>query len=806
MADVPSALAQAVMPGPSATIGSTPLPGGPMPLSPGGVVTPELGAKLADMGFMVSGPIARPDAVSKTIEIKETPGQQLVNVFLAELDAAKTHRAALRDGMWQVFQANLANKVLDRSGSNSSVADRPNVYTTSKLKLPKSLEVHQRGCADLQRMMTPLNAYPFDLRIWKGRERQDDLEAQTKLETKRQFDGMDYGRVIRELVPDLMEYGIGYLDGPTLPPHQELEWTADEKGQMASSKVDTTQCWFRKLDTTSVYLDPTVKKARDAGYLFEHCPKTEWQMEQWRESMPEDLRAPFDEILGLSPHLTETQPDSMVEMNTKSDERYDVWRRVGFLTRKHFQALQTTGALKPGTEFKPGAAWDVYFERGTRKILKAEVRHARPNKLPVIIVPLIEVDGHYWPFGLQDTMAVVQDLLDHASRAMDDQLDDLASVNAVINPSRISASDYTLKGRKTWFLNENDLVPEMQGSKPFEFFTIPNHLNEILGVIKFIMGLVPELTGLPSYALQPAQQLGSGVRTVGQLTQLNEAASTWIRHVMGGMDEFCIEPMVSGVVDFIGRNQLVPLEGTVKVVPTGMQGAIRREIMLGKLIDFIAQLQQVMGPEAMDQLDRRKLPQLIAEQCGWEGEHVLLSPEDVARAQEAAAAKAQIMKQAELEAQKRAGFTPEHEERRQASVRDTLALMLKALTEKDPQNPAISFVAEQVMESCGRANDGFYAALSIWRKRDALLAEQMGDATPEELARLQAVPGPESPAELEPGAPGAPAATLNPQANPNGNLQAAPDEIANMALSTPDASPVAVPPVDSPILPGGPTA
>lgn len=746
-----------------------PMPAGAAPglnttTAEGGAISRQLGAVLANFGLPVKGPVAQPDTL--TMDAPKETLSPVIALFEQERMAAMNFRLNGREQLWQRFQANIAKRSLASTvtglGNSSVGAPKANTYTTSTIMLPKSSEVHERGTADLLRMLNPVSGYPLDVRVWRDGQIDPQVSSELKTKIKNQWDGLDYGQLCRKLAPNLMAFGVGYVDGPVRPPASEMEWKAGPNGRMLVAAQDDTQCWFDVLDTMKVFPDPTVSKVQDAGYFFIHAPKTRWQMEQLAGSLKDPSGA--KRVLEKDPYLTETRTEQHPQ--TESLKRYDVWRRVGFLTQRHFDALKGSGAIGADKAYEPGAAWDVWYEIGTNTVIKAEIRNARPNRLPVIVVPLLDIPGEYWPHGLQDAMSVMQELLDKSTRALDDQLADTNGVNLLVDPKRVQANNYRVEGRKTWFLTEDELMPEGRAGKPFEFFEIPNQIAQVTNTIQFVMSMIPEITGLPSYAFQPAATLGSGIRTEGQQTQLMESAATWIRHVMGSMDEHLIEPMAESTADFIARQDAsIQMLGTVKIVAMGMQGAIRREIMVRRMLEAIPMLQ---ASGLVEMIDPRRCPEAIFDALGFGGEGFTMSNEEYVQFQAAQAAKMMAMENAKNAA------TPTHEvkERAMSSVRDSLGTMFKSIMDRDTNNPVASFVAEQLMESCGRANDGFYAGLTVWRRRDALLAQQDGTITPQEVEIFNQTPGPESPAELEPGSGnGAPAPSMMPDDNPSGSMQ-----------------------------------
>lgn len=688
---------------------------------------------------------------------------QLVGDFRAEKSASEQVRLE-RENIWRVNLANYNDEIIVPQSDN----------TTSEAIYPRYEEVISRYTSDLLRMMSPLAEYTFNVKVYKEDTDEVDYETGQKIRAKVKgyLDRMDYNGMLRDAALDTGLMGETYFCGPVNKPLGTRRWVTANIGQMKLAE-DTSNCpWFEVISPLDVYPDSGATKPASIGHYNIRRVFTESDMEMLQASDdPSIIKDELDTLIASGPNWT---PAGWWDTDSNGN-KYVIWQRLGFLSNRQLKMLAESGVIKV-EEGKASSCWDIYYTE-SGNIIRAAIRKSLPNQIPMVMARTKRSPKRLHGRSLGESINSITEALNDIFRAIDDQTDDLSGVNAIVDPSCVENADYSIRGRKTWIKHRSTIVPEESNYRPVEFLTIPNNLQALIAAMDFLENRLAVVTGLPSFASQPRESMGSGIRTIGQQEQLWEGAEKFIRLVVGNLDEELTEPIIDSLVQIAIQELKIESAIRVQVIATGVQGAIRREIIGRRFINLYTEL---ANSQKLDWINEPRAMALLTEFFGIQDEGVVLTPEEyVSRAQA-------MIQQKALEAGQMAGATVENQEKHRASsgALDVMLQMFKSLS--DPLDPTGPVIQEQIFELAGKANSRLYAALAIKSRAIAAAALQNNTATQEDAANLTAPFANETPEELEPGAtPGQQNVMADGSQNPMGAIP----EVAPPPPMSPDAMP-----------------
>ena len=268
---------------------------------------------------------------------------------------------------------------------------------------------------------------------------------------------------------------------------------------------------------------------------------------------------------------------------------------------------------------------------------------------------------------------------------------------------------------------------------------MPSNLEQLLACFKQFEAMVPICTGFLEMA--NGQDMGSGVRTDSMMNALWDSLEEFIKDVVGNVDRYWWKPFLRDSVEWIKAYYPHPEQYSVSadLQVHGVRGALRREIIGRKVMEFFKTLHQFGMPDWIDDV---QLLKIIAEGLGIEEERAVLTPAQHVEKMDLAAKKKELMETA--------GNQPGSKERAHASNRDTaMELFKQAMAQgKDSLTPPIAIpAAERLFQLLGIDDqESVQAAHAIWAKMLAQQYEAAGASSPEQSAALlKPLPNPQKP-------------------------------------------------------------
>lgn len=691
-------------------------------------------------------------------DIPLDPLSRLGALVLLKWDTASMRRRRLED-IW--YHALCNDEGFYLRFQSSDVEDSQFFY-----KMTRQYNVEAEGA--IQKFLLPNAERIWDLEPsakpwapWLNLKNPADPEANNRAldlmtqQIQDDLDTMNFDELCREVSGSLPRYGSAIVFGPVRHPNPRKRFInlsalqgADQVGDqdpdaprldaatdflataqksaaadgwaVVTDPADERRPFYNFESIWNFYPDPDAEKVQKMNYFFLRDHETKTYMAGLLED-PTFFKDAISTLLELRPtgaydpmwweHATLTQGDR---------ERYTLLRFYGFLYKKDFEDSD----LDPD-EYKAddkGAVYEIWM--CDRRVIKCKKREFRPDRLPIKVIPMDKRDGSPLGRGIGEKLFDIQDMLNSLARACHDDIRHSMGANAMVDMNAVVAgTDLSIRGRKVWPVRRTELTGGGT-SKPVEYFLVPTQQDHYMASIEKWRRIAPEICGLPK-TLMP-EQMGSGMRTDEMLQAIFEQAETFIKVVMGNIDQHWIEPTIGEIYEWNMQYNGTPgIHGDFKPVAKGVRGAIEREVVGKRSMAFFQTMQQAGMPDVIDEWT---LLRAVMRGIGLDGKQAVLTTEGyIAKLQ--ARAKQKAMDTAAGRDEKEAG------ERRESSIRDVLLQDTKTTPDT---NPTWVGKTEALYKSMGLMNGRLAAGLAIWAKKLALDYERAGAANPQESQALTA--------------------------------------------------------------------
>lgn len=371
-------------------------------------------------------------------------------------------------------------------------------------------------------------------------------------EIKDQWSECHVPQQVRMSAADLVEMGVGILCGPENTRRRKRKFRKISDGQRTVMDVqidESNRPAWRRVDPRYFYPEMVdcIDKAR---YAFEVIPLSPSELKDLsRTDGFEKFRDEFAEVLEKKPDLGQwalnvNQWNETAPFKDAIDDRYAVWKFVGYLDRKDSETLgcecMDFGGSDGESELdRQEQMIEVWFCDG--HILKADPYILDgSNRLPYYVVPFFKLDDTMFGGSLPWRARDAQDSIHALWHALQHNVSVSAGVIGGFMDGKVEAADgdLAIRGPKMFRIIDAD-VDDIR--KVFSFTTVPNNAEQIMSVLKFRIETFDEEINLPLVAQgQPSES----VPTSSGLAMLMNAANIAQKDIAQACEDGWLVPML----------------------------------------------------------------------------------------------------------------------------------------------------------------------------------------------------------------------------------------------------------------------
>ena len=419
-----------------------------------------------------------------------------------------------------------------------------------------------------------------------------------RLEVQDNLDAMRWDEsLIRGLDP-LTIYGNIVVQGPISVPRAPQKWHQDNAGKWKVAlkrgaaldkgkddlKAEDLRPAYKVLDPFQVYVDPAATKTEDISEVIVRYVVNQHQLRELKKD-PTFFSKAIDEVMASGKgnwvaEMWETavEPDAVNSQTTYS--RYIMLDYYGFMSGAELKRFHVD--IPEGLENQDVLA-NIVTVGG--KVIKAMVDNREPARIPFFFVPYKIKPGQLWGVGVPETMEDSQRIYNAAERAKMDNAALSVGPQVVVDMELLNPADNDGKvyPLKVWRIERMEGL----GRDPVQFFQPSSNVAQMNAIQEAVRWHMQKETQIPDFALgMPTAPQHN--RSAEGLAMQQSAAMNFIRTVIANLDTFLIAPMIHSLYDWnMQFNPDQSIKGDYEVVAKGVIGAMSREVMAQRLIQFM---------------------------------------------------------------------------------------------------------------------------------------------------------------------------------------------------------------------------
>lgn len=371
-------------------------------------------------------------------------------------------------------------------------------------------------------------------------------------EIKDQWSECHVPQQVRMAANDLVEIGVGILCGPENVRRRKRKFRKLEA--MGRSVIDVqiderNRPAWRRVDPRYFYPE-MVESIDKARYAFEVIPLSSSELKDLsRTEGFEQFRDEFHEVLEKKPDLGQwalnvNQWNETAPFKDAIDDRYAVWKFVGYLDREDSETLgcecMDFGGSDGESELdREEQMIEVWFCDG--HILKADPYILDgSDRLPYYVVPFFKLDDTMFGGSLPWRARDAQDSIHALWHALQYNVSISSGVIGGFMDGKVEAADgdMAIRGPKWMRIIDPD-VKDIR--EVLSFAMVPNNSAEIMAVLKFRIETFDEEINLPLVAQgQPSES----VPTSSGLAMLMNAANIAQKDIAQACEDGWLVPML----------------------------------------------------------------------------------------------------------------------------------------------------------------------------------------------------------------------------------------------------------------------
>lgn len=398
---------------------------------------------------------------------------------------------------------------------------------------------------------------------------------------------------VRRVISDCARLGTGVLMGPVPKLVRRRVTQTDEFGNAALVIEEEHIPESKRIDPWDFYPDPASGENHQNGsFIFLRDRITERKLS--------DLKADPSYFGDVIESIIEEGPSKKYETSNRdekacSNDQYEIWYYYGALSTKDIEDLEVDLGELDGMNSVMAIVTMV-----NDRPIKVALSPLDTDDFPVDVMPWQRRKGMCFGIGVAEQGNTAQRLLNAGARQWMDNSGVSVMPQFVFRKGAIIPVDgnYTITPGKGWYIPADADVQDVQ--QAMMFIDIPNHQQEIMGLVNFAMKFMEDSTGLPM--LLQGQQAGA-TDTVGGMILLNNNAGTVLRNIARLFDDNITEPHIrryyEGWLMQYGPDEC---KGDMTVKTYGSSALVERDVA-NQDIQFIGQL---IGNAALFDIDPAK--------------------------------------------------------------------------------------------------------------------------------------------------------------------------------------------------------
>lgn len=402
---------------------------------------------------------------------------------------------------------------------------------------------------------------------------EEALETANKAATKaelRIYDWMvqsRYRAAGRTIIFDAARIGVGVLKGPF--PRKEISRarSADKKGITILTKIVPA---YERKDPWNIYPDPTCgENIQNGDHLFEKDPFSTKQLRRLK-GQKGYITSAINKVLKEGPTGT---AEGLKPGEKANPHRYILWHYHGTMGRDDMIAA---GGLRDGET----DAEEVYAVATmvNDTVIRATINPLDSGDIPYHSVPWQRRDGHWAGVGVAEQLAMPQQAINAALRAMFNNAGRSAGSIIVIDNGAITPAD------KSWILYPDKIFYKAADAtaddvrKAFATFEIPNQTKWLMAIVELCLRLAEEVTNIP--LVTQGQSGPTSPETFGATQIQNNNANQLLRSIGYAFDDYITEPVVNQSYEYLLLDEDVPEDekGDWKINAHGSVALVERAI------------------------------------------------------------------------------------------------------------------------------------------------------------------------------------------------------------------------------------
>jgi len=461
--------------------------------------------------------------------------------------------------------------------------------------------------AAMGRDTTPIvsNGAPVMMTNQEGEQKQmtirdymDQVSSEANERAKRMEDEIndqltesDYNDECRDTIFGAAYLGTGIIKGPIVRNRMRKAWIpqASPNGEAihALQMHERKRPASKNVDPWDFFPDMACgKDIQNAEAIWEREYMTARALRQLAKApdyIPDQIRAAIEEgpqKVDKNDRVTVALREAGFQLPNR--DHFEVWTRWGDFNREVFEACGCD--LTGYDELKTFTGCIVMVND---HVIKAYLHPLETGDMPYDIYVWEESDysvfGYGVPFMLRQASqrilnASVRQMMDHGGVSVGPQV---VVKRSVISPAD---GDWTIRGRKLWFANE-DGGPV---GDAFSVHEIQSHIKDYAAIIEFAMKMADEEVAFPMIM---AGETGGAPHQVGSMQMLMNAASVVLRRLVKRFDDKITRRHIGRYYDYNMQYSKRPeIKGDFEIDARGSTTLLQRDLMNQAIIKWIAAL------------------------------------------------------------------------------------------------------------------------------------------------------------------------------------------------------------------------
>lgn len=479
------------------------------------------------------------------------------------------------------WAARVSDMLLPTDDRNWSIQPTPVPELSDAIKISANVEWGEKDPATGQ--MIPLRHPTQDRNVTIGDVVSEKLsEAQRRCEAMQkeiddQLNECSYNKECRMSIMDAARLGVGVMKGPFVINRISKKWNQqqDEAGRkfQVLEVVEDTRPASKRVDPWDFFPDPACgDDIHNGQYVFERARVSAKRLRELAGVpgyLEDQIKACIEEGPQRAVPTSRESRDYLIE--PVKDTRYELWTYTGEASREDLEAA--------GVEIPEDDALTTYSAvvvLCNSRVIKAVINPMDTGCFPYDTFVWEPVTNSWAGVGIPYLMRFSQKTINTAWRAMLDNAAVSYAPQIVINRSALHPIDgqWQITGRKLW-ATKGDVNAELDITKAFQSFTIPNNQTELQNIVNLSQKWVDDETALPQIA---QGERGTAPDTVGGMTILMNSANAVLRRVVRQWDDMMTRPHISRYYDWnMQFNEKEEIKGDYQVDARGSSALVVRD-------------------------------------------------------------------------------------------------------------------------------------------------------------------------------------------------------------------------------------